>query len=260
MNNEFPVIKIEGGRVDPRQCIEKGTGGALFGAFCAAILGTLFGILVTYGIALIVLLLSPLFAWYMNRKAVALIHGSGIKVDSEQFPAIHDCTVNFAQRLGVTKPVDVYIVDDNVANALAVRYGKKNIVLLTDELIKGCLHSGIPTALSYVIGHEMGHIALKHNGIFRSWMRMHLKKLGRLDEYSADKVALSLVGDKNAAFYGLLMLTVGYSLLAYVNPQRVVTQAQEVAADKYSKKAERPLTHPLLLNRLHRILTSKPAA
>jgi len=43
-------------------------------------------------------------------------------------------------------------------------------------------------------------------------------------------------------------------LLPFVNTESIITQAQEVALNNYSKKAERTLTHPLVLNRLHRIL------
>jgi Zn-dependent protease with chaperone function len=155
----------------------------------------------------------------------------------------------------VTGEIGIYIVEANILNAAAVRYGKKNVILLTDDLIHGCLASGNPQALAFVIGHELAHIALNHNGVFRSWMAKHVKKLGRLDELSSDTVAVKLVNNKDIAFHGLLMLTVGYALLRFVNTQSIVAQAQEVALNKYSKKAERTLTHPLLLNRLHRILT-----
>ena len=142
----------------------------------------------------------------------------------------------------------------NIANAFVVKYGKKNVVLLTDDIIHGCIASGNPKALSFVIGHELGHIALKHNGVLRSWLSKRFKKLSRLDEYSADAVGNALVQDKTIAFNGLLLLTVGYAMMPYVNYETVIAQAQEVASNKYSKKAEKSLTHPLLLNRLYRIL------
>lgn len=255
--NTFPAITVEGGNVDAKHYIEKGTGRAVFGAFFVAILGTLFGILVSYGILLIVLLIYPMFTWYLRKKAIALIHGSGVRVSADQFPEIHRCAADFKARLNLGKDVDVYVVEQNVTNALAVKYGKKNVVLLTDDLIHGCLASGHPQVLAFVIGHELAHIALDHNGVFRSWMSQHMKKLGRMDEYSADSVATALVGDKVIAFHGLLLLTVGYALLAYVNPESIVRQAAEVAQNKYSKKAERGLTHPLLLNRLQRILKAR---
>jgi Zn-dependent protease with chaperone function len=255
MSNEFPVITIQGGEVRANQYVEPGTGMYVVLASCAMLVGGLLLVLITWGVALIVFLIGLMFAWYVNRRTKAMIHGSGIKIDANQFPQIHDCVVTFSRRLGITPP-EVYLVEANVANAVAVRLGKKNIILLTDDLIHGCLYGGIPQGLAYVLGHELAHIALNHNGLFRSSMRQALKKLSRLDEYSADRVAVALVGDKHIAFYGLLMLTVGYSMLAYVNLEQVVAQAGEVAANKFSKKAERMLTHPLLLNRLGRVMES----
>lgn len=254
MSNTLPEIVIAGPAVDAKSHIESGTRSALFGAFFMAIVGTLFGILVSYGILLIALIFMPLFTWYLRKKATALIHGSGVHVNERQFPEIHRCVVEFKNRLNLRQDVAVYVVEDNVTNALAVRYGKRHVILLTDDLIHGCLASGQSRALAFVIGHELAHIALNHNGVFRSWMSKHKRKLGRLDEYSADAVATALVGDKTIAFNGMLLLTVGYALLPYVNTESIASQAREVAQNKYSKKAELGLTHPLLLNRLQRIL------
>ncbi len=254
MSVKFPEIEIHGKQVHAKDYIEKGTGAAVFGASLVAVLGSLLGILLTYGIGLIVLLFYPLFTSHIRKKALATIHGSGIAVTEQQFPEIQKCMLTFKERLQIKKDISIYIVEANVLNALAVKYGKKNVILLTDDLIHGCLASDNPSALSFVIGHELGHIALNHNGVFRSWMAQHLRKLGRLDEYSADSVATALVQDKAIAYTGLLLLTVGYALLPYVNPESIVLQAQEVAKNKYSKKAETTMTHPLLLNRLHRVL------
>lgn len=255
--NPFPEISIPGTQVNPKACIEPGTGTVLVGAFLLAAIGALIGILFSYGVLLIVLLFYPLFSWYFHKKATALLHGSGVRVSAAQFPQIHRCVETFKERLGLAQEVDVYIVEANVLNAAAVRYGKKNVILLTDDLIHGCLASGKPQALAFVLGHELAHIALDHNGVFRSWMARHMKKLGRLDEYSADSVALALVSNKDIAFDGLLLLTVGYALLPFVNTASLITQAQEVVLNKYSKKAERNLSHPLLLHRISRVLASR---
>ena len=254
MSNEFPVIKIDGEQINAKNYVEPGTGLMIFLAFFIGIIGTLVGILVSYGILLVVFLFYPLFAWYLHKKAMALIHGSGVVVNEYQFPEIYQCMTVFKGRLGITKEVSVYIVEDNVLNAMAVRYGKKNVILLTDDIVQGCLLSGNPQALSFVLAHELAHISLNHNGLFHSWMGQHLKKLGRLDEYSADSVATALIGDSQIVYHGLLLLGVGYALLPYVNHESILQQAEEVANNKYSKKAERTLTHPLLFNRIYHVL------
>jgi Zn-dependent protease with chaperone function len=253
-SNRFPELTRGGAKVNAKTFVAKGTTGTVSGAFVIAILATLVGIVFSYGILLVVLLAYPFIAWYLHKKARALLHGSGIRVSETQFPQIHACVNDFVHRLDINKEVDVYIVEANVVNAAAVRYGKKNVVVLTDDLIHGCVSSGHPEALAFVIGHELAHIALNHNSPVRAWLARHMKKLGRLDEYSADAVASALVHEKEAAFHGLLLLTVGHALLRYVDRESVLRQAQEVAEDSYSTKAERTLSHPLLLNRLNRVL------
>ena len=65
---------------------------------------------------------------------------------------------------------------------------------------------------------------------------------------------MALIKEKGPAFTGLLLLTVGWALLPYVDQNSLMRQSEEVALNKYSKKAERPLTHPLLLNRIHKLM------
>jgi Zn-dependent protease with chaperone function len=254
MENQFPDITIDGQTITAKDHVAKGTKKAFLFAFLIASVSLLVGIVVTWGVLLIILLCYPIVSWFLEKRAMALIHGSGVHIDENQFPEIFHCVETFKKRLGLEKDVEIYLMEDNVSNAFAVKYGKKDVILLTDDLIHGCLASNNPHALSFVIGHELGHIALNHTGLLRSWVGKNLKHLGRLDEYSADAVALALVEDKNIAFRGLLLLTVGYGMMRYVNLERLVEQSHEVATNKLSKKAEKQLTHPLLLNRLNKVV------
>lgn len=253
-NVAFPSLAVEGGKVIAKDHVEPGTRAAVILGFIVGLIGFALGTLASYGIFLVVALLYPLSAWSQRRKATALIHGSGIRVSEDQFPEIHRCVTELKERLDLRKDVQVYIVESKAINASAMSFGRRNVVLLTNELIHGSLASGHPQSLAFVIGHELAHIALNHTAPLRSWMARSSKKLRRMDEYSADSVATALMGDRTIAFHGVLLLTVGHALLPHVNLASIIRQAQEVAADKYSKKAEKPLTHPLLLNRLQRIL------
>ena len=158
-----------------------------------------------------------------------------------------------SERLGISPP-DVYIVESNVLNAFAVKHGKKNVILLTDDIVHGTLVSENTGTLAYILAHEIGHVALGHNGFIRSFIRSKYSALSRLDEYSADSVALSLINNKQDAVAGLIILTVGPHLGKYINGASLATQVKEVASNSYSKKSEKSLSHPLLLNRINKIL------
>ncbi len=103
-----------------------------------------------------------------------------------------------------------------------------------------------------VIAHELAHIALGHTGVVRGFIAKFYKKLSRLNEHSADRVAFALVQKQEIVLAGLLMLTAGHQLMKYVNFDAVRIQAKEVAANPYSLKAERSLSHPLQMNRIAR--------
>lgn len=246
----FPKIVVAGDEINVKSCTERGTGGTLMLSYFIGCFAALFIVLITYGIALILFLFSPLINWSLRRKALALIHGSGLKVTSDQFPEIHECVQVFSERLGLDNAPDTYIVEASVLNAAAVKYGKRDVILLTDDLIDGCAASRDPRTLAFVIGHELGYIALGHTKTVRNFLARSYKKLSRLDEYSVDRIAYQLVGKRATAVYGILLLTVGPRLLPYVNLQEVRRQIDEVESNRYSRKAERDLTHPLLLHRI----------
>lgn len=246
----FPKIVVPGDEIDPRSCVERGTGSTLILSYFVGAFAALFIVLITYGVALILFLFSPLINWFVRRKALALIHGSGVKITEKQFPEIHECLVTFSERLGIPEPPETYIVEASVLNAAAVKFGKRDIVLLTDDLVYGCIVSRDPRTLAFVLGHELGHVALGHTKTIRGFLARSYKKLARLDEYSVDRIGYRLVGKRATAVNGILLLTVGYRLLPYVNLEELSQQIDEVESNKYSKKAEKDLTHPLLLNRL----------
>lgn len=253
----MPTLAIDGQRIDPKACIEPGTGFAAFIASFPALLGGLVITLVTYGVALIFFLLSPLWLWYAQRKAHALIKGSGVQIGEDQLPEIHRCVLTFSERLGLTEPPVVYLVEANILNAAAVRFGKRQTILLTDDVIDACLRSHHPQALAFVIGHELGHIALNHNGAFRGLLSKASKRLSRLDEYTCDTIATRLVGDRAISFAGVMALVTGPQVLPHVNVEALIRQAKDVAKDAYCTKAEKAQSHPLLLNRIQRIMEQR---
>ena len=251
----FPRIVVPGGMVDPRALIEPGTGMALTGAWILGAILFLLLCLITYGVFLIFALISPLITHFTRKRALALLEGSGIRIGPDQLPQIDECVKVFAQRLGMTEMPICYIVEDSVMNASVFQLsGRDRILLLTDDLVHGCLQTGNSKALAFVIGHELGHIALGHTKMVRGYFRRILKKLSRLDEFTVDRVGSRLVNDPEASFEGLLVLTTGPHLLPYIRRDSIKRQALGVRQNKYTKKAERTQTHPLLLNRISRIL------
>ena len=250
----FPALEFAGGRVDPRAHVAAGTGLRKLLAWIPMLLVFAVLALSTLGVGLAIALVS---GWFMRRKLHARIRGSGVRVTPDQLPEIYKVVEEFARRLDMKNVPEVYVVEDSVANGVAVKLGSADIVMLTDDVIWGTLHAGDPRALGYVIGHELAHVALGHTGTLRSIQRSSFPSLARLDEFTADNVATALVNDKNLAVKGITLLTVGPQLLPYINMAAMERQAHEVWADRQSKRAEQGLTHPLLFRRIANVLGAR---
>jgi Zn-dependent protease with chaperone function len=224
--------------------------------------GTYLWLTIAYGMLALLVLCSLgfiLFAlalgWFIDmlfgRRILARLRGSCLQVGPAQLPELDRCVREFSQRLGLKEVPMVLVAESSDINAFALNAGKRRCVLLMDDAVWATLEAGLPDALRFLLAHELGHHALGHTGALRSYLRAILPGLARLDELSADAVALQLVGTREAAYEGMMMLTVGPQLLKYTNRNQLLQQAAEIAADKTARKAERQLRHPLLLRRLH---------
>lgn len=242
------------GQVDPRQYVTKGTGFHVFLGWILLILGSFIAILISWGIALVAWLILLVVQHFMVKRSVAALRGSALRVDHEQFPWLYEATQEMANRLNLDHCPDVFISEANTQNAAAFKLGRKSTILLTDDLVFGMLHRGNEKALQFIVAHELAHHALGHTGYFRGTLRSFYTKLSRLDEFTCDAVAHALVDDLDASKDALTVLLVGPQLFDQVNKDALERQARSVGADKYAMKAERYLTHPLLLRRYQAIV------
>lgn len=250
----FPQLDPGVTPVDPKSHVEQGTGTVVILAYLIGGLGLLIGGILTWGILWLVLLIAPLVDYFNRKKAMAYLRGSSIEVSTSQFQEIHQCGQTIARRLGMESAPAIYIVEGNVINAFAMKFAGRQVIVLQDDLVDACLRTGDNQTLTFIIGHEIAHHALGHTGLIRTGLSRSYKRLSRLDEFSCDSVANALVGDMNVSSRAIALLATGPQLFPYLNIDSLMQQARQVDADKHSKKAERTLTHPLLLRRLSRFI------
>jgi Zn-dependent protease with chaperone function len=241
--------------INPYDYVEPGTG---FHAFLGYILlgfATLIPLLIltisTLGIGLIFPLIGLLFYFMRVRVAQAQLNGSALRITPNQFPDIYEDVAEIAKSLDMDCP-DVYLIESNQQNAFAVKIGSRKSVVLYDDIVHGAALIQKPEVLRFIIAHELAHHALGHTGLIRSQIRFLYRPLSRRDEFSCDAVATAVVGE-DIARDALTMLLVGPQLMSQVNVKALQRQAYDVEDNKYTKKAERSLHHPLLMHRLARV-------
>lgn len=245
-------------QIDARQYVAAGTGlHTVIGYAILFIVGPILiaaTVVATMGFALLGWLIAGIFYFSRMKKARAALRGSALRVDQTQLPTIHEQTRDLCARLGIAEAPEVYIIEDNQQNAFALKHGAKSYVVLIDDIIHGAMNTGNEKVLTFILSHELAHHALGHTGWLRRIVSTSYKPLARLDEFSCDAVARALTGEAAAAKDALALLLIGPHLFRSIDRAALDQQALEVAADKYSAKAEHTLSHPLLLRRYARVM------
>jgi Zn-dependent protease with chaperone function len=192
-------------------------------------------------------------------------HGNSVALSRRQFPEIYDIVDDFARKLELKRIPDVYVTTgDGVLNAFSTESFGKSYIVLNSELFANQGES-IRKGLAFIIGHELGHLKLKHTSIFYTipllpweWLSMiplfgyflgfPYNVLNRFREYSCDRIGAHLAP---TGVNGLLLLAAGRYVYEQVDLDTFLEQAwSRETRGLWTGIAELFSTHPFIANRV----------
>lgn len=224
----------------------------LFGiAFGVSLIAWIVLVLTVIGIAYGIMF--GLFLYVAHAMMIAYIKGHAIRLSENQFPGIYARVVDAAQKLGLPKTPEVYIMQAGGAlNAFATKLTGRNFVVIYSDLVEACGEEG--NELDMIIGHEIGHLALGHLKWIWFLMPARIVPLlgsaySRSCEYSCDLCGLTMAGDVPAASRGLAVLAAGGKYGKQANIRYFVEQARE-SGGFWPSIYELNATHPYLHKRI----------
>ncbi|MBB5918791.1 Zn-dependent protease with chaperone function [Nocardia transvalensis] len=143
---------------------------------------------------LLLLLGAPILLWFGRGLNYATQRVNAVKMSPTQFPEGYRMVVEAAQRFGMATVPDAYVTTGNgQINAFASGHGFRRYVVVYSDLFEVGGQARDPDALSFIIGHEVGHIAAGHVSYWRQlgmFLVPFLPILGnsliRSQEYTAD--------------------------------------------------------------------------
>jgi Zn-dependent protease with chaperone function/Tfp pilus assembly protein PilE len=184
----------------------------------------------TAGTALAFILIVFLFYLFAQSGFISYIKGTGAKVSPEQFPDLYSRVTGCAERLNMKQVPDAYILHaDGIFNALATKFLGRNFIVLFSDIVDALADN--PDAINFYIGHELGHIKLKHLSWGPwLWPAGFLPLLGagysRARESSCDLLGASCCENPEDARRGLCALAVGSEKWKTMNIESYVQQAE----------------------------------
>ena len=183
-------------------------------------------------IGLVYGLMIGMFFFFTHVAFVAHVRGSGVRLGPQQFPEIWDRVVALSRDAGMQEPPAVYLMQaGGELNAFATKFFGGRIMVLYSELLDAC--GDDDAARDMVIGHELGHLALKHLDWFLVSAPGRLipflgSAYSRACEYSCDRWGAALCGDRDGAMRGLAILAAGPRHAGRVNMQTYVAQRRDL--------------------------------
>jgi len=200
--------------------------------------------------------LLGLLAFLGRGLALGRLRGSAILVSPRQLPLLHSLAVAHAQKLGMAKIPNVYVVESGgLLNAFATRFLGRDFVIVHSDVLDLALQQG-EAAVGFVVAHELGHVWRGH--LKYRWLTLpgrFVPYLGsaysRACEYTCDQVGAFCQPD--GAINGLLALAAGKLLYPHIDPREFAAQA-ETDRGFWIRRAELMASHPRLPKRVAALL------
>jgi Zn-dependent protease with chaperone function len=253
-----PTRPSPGAAIDERRLVDSRESTAfVLVAIPAAIamLAVLVYVLWTFGVLLVFVGLLLVARLLGNAMASAHCRVNAIEVSAAQFPEIHRTARAFAQGLGRPLP-DIYVVQDSVFNAFAVRFLGRPTVVLNSAVVDSVLQKGDAAQLAFIVGHELGHHYAGHLGWkstvanWGSWLIWARLWYSRRCEFTCDRYGLACAGNLEAAQRAMCHLTVGTQLAGRVDLEAARRQWESRRDEFFVRYRALYSSHPHALDRL----------
>lgn len=170
-------------------------------------------ILGTVGVALAYVLAAFIAYVFAQSAWVASIRGNALQLSAKQYPDLHERLEHCCKALNMDTVPETYILNGNgLFNAFATRFFGRNFVVLMSDVVDAMEQD--PDGINFYIGHELGHIRLKHltGHLWRMpvlWLPLLGAAYSRAKEYSCDRHGTYCCPNPDSAARALLVLAAG---------------------------------------------------
>ncbi|MDY6845556.1 MAG: M48 family metallopeptidase, partial [Chloroflexota bacterium] len=208
-----------------------------------------------------IIIMFALSAWMTRAHHQSLLRNA-YALNPVQMPKLAAEVEECAQKLQ-PGPVDVFIARQNLMNAYTFGIGSPKVLVVYSPMLQVMN----PGELRFIVGHEMGHVALGHTWLntilggmagipapfgaavllyaaFRWWNRMC--------EFSSDRAGLLACGDLNLAISAMVKLAAP-EVRSQVEFEKVLAMIDAQDDSMSNRIAEVFQTHPMLIRRINKL-------
>ncbi len=184
----------------------------------------------TFGIALVYLLMAFVFYIFAQSALIAWIRGTAVQITPGQFPDLHQRLQDCCRKLEIDTLPEAYLLHGGGAfNAFATRFFGRNFVVLYSDIVDAMEND--PEGINFYLGHELGHIRMKHltGRLWRMpvlWLPLLGAAYARAKEYTCDRHGRACCASTESAARALAAISAGARRWATVDLASYAGQAQ----------------------------------
>lgn len=214
--------------------------------------------------------LRALFGFFGEKPIRLAFQANAVRVGPNQFPRIWDLYCDMCETLDAPKRYPLFVSQNPVVNAGA--YGMKEPFIILNS---GTLELLTDRQVSYVLGHELGHVMSDHV-LYRTMTQLLIQLAGlgfpivglaarailvgllewsRKSELSADRAGLLAIQDPDAVMAGMLKMAGGgsddeTSLPEFIHQAEEYRESGDLADQVFKVLNLLGQTHPFWVLRL----------
>lgn len=202
---------------------------------------------------------TVLLSLFYIRLLQAQQLGNSIQITEHQFPEIYNLALDCAKTLSIKKIPKLFVSQDPTLNAFTMGFKSPYTIVLNSALIEKLNKEEIQV----VIGHEMGHVKLKHTMILSvispvgksiAFVDLIFGFWQRKTEYTADRCALICAQNKDVVIKTLIKIAGGAGVGENANLDKIMLQLQDARSTKLDKLGEVLGSHPYFVKRIWEII------
>jgi Zn-dependent protease with chaperone function len=213
--------------------------------------------------SLVFIVAFMILSFYLGRSHHQALVQSAKHITASSAPRLDRIVQRGVNRLRPGK-VEVYVAPGRELNAYTFGLSSPKIVVLYSPL----LQTMDEDELLFILGHELGHVALGHTwlnsliggvaGIPASWsagalLAMAFLWWNRMCEYSADRAGLLACGNPEKATTALIKLVAGPRARTSADLERAYRQIDAEDDTFLGSLGEAMGTHPMLIRRIQEL-------
>jgi Zn-dependent protease with chaperone function/type II secretory pathway pseudopilin PulG len=211
----------------------------------------------TMGLALGYALVGFVFYLFAQSGLIAYIRGNAVRITPQQYPDLHQKLSACCQRLGIAEVPETFLLNANgVFNAFATRFLGRNFLVLYSDIVDAL--ESRPGALSFYLGHELGHVHRGHLAwrpvlLPASFLPLLGPGYSRACETTCDNYGAACCDNTDDAVRGLSALAAGGRRWQDLNLGEYLQQARETSSFWMSFH-ELVADYPWLVKRVARVV------